>query len=319
LVDSILAVYVDSDDGAGSPATFNDVAVLDCVIPIISNVQVTQTRGDGFTVTFQTDEPAWGSGGTALSCGDSEATASSPLGIQHTLTFEGIEGCRTYAFYVGAVDSAGNIATDDNAGACYEVELTDRLTILYSEPFEPPPSGTWSSAASQGNDLWAVRPSLLARSQPNAMSFEKAAAPGGVIGVTDARLQSPAFVNPTRVEFWHVYQFEGGHDGGVMEIFSSSIGSWVDAEPYFIEGGYTGTMGTTTGNPLGGRRAWSSAVGEPRRTVVDLTSFSGAIRVRYRWASDNSVTSNGWWIDDFRMLRESVCPPNAADLWLDYE
>jgi hypothetical protein len=107
------------------------------------------------------------------------------------------------------------------------------------------------------------------------------------------------------LRFEHGYSFDAGarrrFDGGVVEIKVGG-GPWRSVASRFTHGGYNGRIARGTGNPLGGRRAftghsrgWSSA-------RVDLSAFAGRdIKVRFRMGSDRSLGGRGWYIDDIRI------------------
>jgi hypothetical protein len=49
-------------------------------------------------------------------------------------------------------------------------------------------------------------------------------------------------------------------------------------------------------------------------TVVDLSDFVGEeLLLRFRFASDTSVSAVGWWIDDVAITRSSTCTVISAE------
>lgn len=118
--DVIGAVYVDVNDGTGSPAVATDTATADCQSPIISNVQI-DAPGPEPTVSFEADEPAWARIFYGLSCMD-------PCGLvkvqpiratSHTIKLTGVLPETEYFFAVECIDIVGNKSIEDNAGQCY--------------------------------------------------------------------------------------------------------------------------------------------------------------------------------------------------------
>ena len=94
---------------------------------------------------------------------------------------------------------------------------------------------------------------------------------------------------------------ETGFDGGVLEISTDGGTSFNDLEANITEGGYNDTISEAFGNPIGGQNAWSGVLGPPmERVAVDLSAFAGQMDaiIRFRHASDSSVSDVGWEIDD---------------------
>jgi hypothetical protein len=122
-----------------------------------------------------------------------------------------------------------------------------------------------------------------------------------------------------RLQFWHRYDLESTYDGGVLEYSTDGGATWYDilagngggipANPdRILQGGYTSTLSTSFGNPIGGRQAWSGAATTWAEVIVDLTDFSGEL-VLFRWrlGCDSSVSDVGWWVDDVTVLQGSPC------------
>jgi hypothetical protein len=117
----------------------------------------------------------------------------------------------------------------------------------------------------------------------------------------------PANAGQVRLSFFHVFNFEPGYDGGVLEI-SAGDGDYQDAGSLILVGGYDGKVTENSNNPLGSRFAWT-ARGLPgvfSQVVVDLSSFAGQrVRLKFLAGFDDAtgVTSGytGWYIDDIRV------------------
>lgn len=141
--------------------------------------------------------------------------------------------------------------------------------------------------------------------------------------VKDQRLVTAAAADLTtvpsgRLLFWHRYGLESNWDGGVLEYSVDAGTSWHDilagdggmipANPdRFLQGGYTGAL-NSSGNPLGGRQAWSGAALTWGEVIVDLTDFAGEmVLLRWRLGCDSSVSDVGWWVDDVSVLQGSEC------------
>ncbi len=117
----------------------------------------------------------------------------------------------------------------------------------------------------------------------------------------------PDNAGQVRLSFFHIFNFEPGYDGGVLEI-SADGSDWQDAGSLILVGGYDGKVTQASNNPLGDRLAWT-ARGQPgvfSQVVVDLSSFAGK-RVNLRFlAGFDSATGvldgyRGWFIDDIQV------------------
>ena len=108
------------------------------------------------------------------------------------------------------------------------------------------------------------------------------------------------------LRFWGSYGFEQDYDGGVVEISTDGGSSWVDLGPKFTQNGYTGTISANYGSAIGGREAFSGSSDGYKQSVVDLSSYAGeSVKIRFRAASDNSVSGDGWHIDEVLVGEES--------------
>ena len=121
----------------------------------------------------------------------------------------------------------------------------------------------------------------------------------------------PAFpvAENTVFSFIHEYDFEGGFDGGVIEISTDRGRTWKDLGPHIVANGYDAPISSEFASPIGGRPAFTGN-GGPKVTEVDLASFAGSeVRVRFRGASDRSTgsgTDRAWTVDDVRLENTEV-------------
>ena len=135
--DTVTTTYIDADDGQGGinvPVT--SVAGVDCVVPLISNVQATDVASHTAVVQFDTDEPALGTVRYGLSCAALTESATQPGALTaHAIGLSGLTENTTYFYAVDAQDSAGNGGTDDNGGACFSfatLDIPDYFTELFA-------------------------------------------------------------------------------------------------------------------------------------------------------------------------------------------
>ena len=82
------------------------------------------------------------------------------------------------------------------------------------------------------------------------------------------------------------------NNGGFTDITDPAVGGT------FITGGYNAIIATGTGSPIAGRHAWSGNSGGFITTTVTLPLLIIDGKLRWRMASDNSVSGDGWRIDN---------------------
>ncbi len=103
----------------------------------------------------------------------------------------------------------------------------------------------------------------------------------------------------TTLEFWHRYDTENTYDGGVVEASIDGGANWTDLGSAITLNGYSGTVSSGFGSPIGGRGAFTGNSGSYIKTEVDLQSLAGNnALIRFRMTSDSTIGSNGWHVDD---------------------
>jgi hypothetical protein len=125
---------------------------------------------------------------------------------------------------------------------------------------------------------------------------------------TKKQITIPENAGQVRLSFFHIFNFEPGYDGGILEISTDAGETWQDAGSLMLVGGYDGHVTEFSKNPLGSVLAWT-ARGKPgvfSQVVVDLSSFAGKqIKLRFRAGFDDATGVNqgytGWFIDDIRI------------------
>ncbi|MGI8907083.1 MAG: S8 family serine peptidase [Candidatus Sumerlaeaceae bacterium] len=116
---NITATYNDANNGSGA-AVVTDTATLDCIGPVISNVQITSVTNTQATITFATNEPATSQARYGTNCGALGSTSAQYSVItNHSLLVSGLSQLTTYTLAVDATDVAGNTTTANNSGSCY--------------------------------------------------------------------------------------------------------------------------------------------------------------------------------------------------------
>jgi uncharacterized repeat protein (TIGR01451 family) len=118
--DTITVRYIDADDGQGGiNIPREDVAVVDCVAPVIGNVQSGAVTGTSATISWETDEPADSEVWYSESPPPWSTESLAELVTSHEVEVRGLAECTSYSFQVFSEDGAGNAARDDNGGAYY--------------------------------------------------------------------------------------------------------------------------------------------------------------------------------------------------------
>jgi large repetitive protein len=118
--------------------------------------------------------------------------------------------------------------------------------------------------------------------------------------------------------FSHRYGFEVSNhtnfDGGVIEISEDGV-TWTDIG-MSVSPGYNGRLTTSSGNPIGGRRAF---VGERALETVNVnlgTKYANkSVRIRFLIGTDEAVGSFGWEIDNvaFTGITNTPFPSVVSD------
>jgi len=218
-----------------------------------------------------------------------------------------------YYYVVRAVDG-GNGAEEGNAVQKSGIPVGTTTTPL-NENFEegggqPLSGGTWTHAALTGTDNW-VQSTAGNPHSPTHTFFT-----ASVATVNDDVLVTPTFTVPSNavLSFWHTYYMETGYDGAVIEISTDGGTSWSDLGSLITAGGYTGTISTSYGSPIGGRSAWTGGtVGTETQVTVNLASYAGQnAKVRFRAACDSSIARTGWYIDDVTVTGQAACTSGPA-------
>jgi PKD repeat protein len=195
-----------------------------------------------------------------------------------------------------------------------------QLTNFFNENFDSVvapdlPSG-WSTSSSGSQSPWVADISN-SDSAPNAAFSPDVSAPG------DNELVSPMIAisaTAPQLTFRHNYGMESGFDGGVLEIKigAADFTDVIAAGGSFVSGGYNSALSNTSGNPLGGRQAWTGTSSGYITTTVNLPSAAIGQPVQFKWrcGSDVSVSGSGWYVDSISLTGHGCCgllaPPFAA-------
>jgi uncharacterized repeat protein (TIGR01451 family) len=195
-----------------------------------------------------------------------------------------------------------------------------QITNFFSQNFDGVvapalPSG-WSTSSSGSQSPWVTDVSN-SDSAPNA-AFSPDASSVGINELVSPPI--PISATAAQLTFRHSYGLENGFDGGVLEI-KIGTGDFTDilaAGGSFVTGGYNYTLGSTSGDPLGGRQAWTGNSGGYITTTVNLPSATVGQVVQFKWScgSDVSVSGSGWYLDTVSLSGHGCCgqlaPPFAV-------
>ncbi|MEN3333420.1 MAG: hypothetical protein V7641_2785 [Blastocatellia bacterium] len=233
----------------------------------------------------------------------------------------------TYYYMVRAIDSA-NLAQDNNTVQKSAAPSGTISFTTFTETFEGSQSGGgfdnsgWTHTQIAGTVDWVW--STAQSKSPTHSWFSASQA-----SISDRVLVSPAFgVNAsTTLNFWHTFSFESSgsnfYDGGTLEISTNGGSTWtVMPDAAFTAGGFNVTINSSSGNPIGGKRAWGGgSIGAMTQVTANLASFAGSTaQLRWHAGDDSSAVNTGWFVDSVTITNAgtaSACtpaPPTSVDL-----
>ncbi|HKQ08658.1 MAG TPA: S8 family serine peptidase [Blastocatellia bacterium] len=131
----------------------------------------------------------------------------------------------------------------------------------------------------------------------------------------------PSNLGSVRLSFYHIFNFEPGFDGGILELSSDNGETWIDLGSRMLVGGYDGKVTSASSNPLGSRFAWTARgkAGVFSQVIVNLDDFVGQrIKLRFQAGFDEATGVldgyQGWFIDDIRITATPFACGAAADV-----
>ena len=194
---------------------------------------------------------------------------------------------------------------------------TGQQLIALNENFDavvaPALPASWvATNVSGAAPLWVTSATTPDTAPNDAFVDDPAAVSDKVLDTPNIAVTSTA----AQVSFRNNYGLESTFDGAVLEVSSPNInaGAFTDITNAavggsFISGGYNATISTGFSSPIAGRQAWSGSSGGYVTTVANLgPNVAGqTIKLRFRMASDTSVSSTGWRIDTVKVSNGTVC------------
>jgi hypothetical protein len=144
----------------------------------------------------------------------------------------------------------------------------------------------------------------------------------GVPSIASNSLISPSITLPAAgsgatISIRHAWNFEGGFDGGVLELSTDGGTTFNDITSptvggVFTSNGYNVTIDTGFGNPIAGRAAWSAVQTSYVTSTVQLpAALNGqTIRLRFRagWDSEIAQPNPNWRVDGVSVVSGRNCP-----------
>jgi len=278
-----------------------------------------ETVGVSFCLTNSGSQVSGAVTGTLQSTGG----VASPSGPQSFGTLPvAATVCRTFTFVVSATCGSNVTATilaEESGASTRTLNYTlpvGTFASFFTQNFDGVvapalPAGWTTSTLTGGANLWVTN-TTTPDSTPNR------AFAGDPAIVTDNVLLSPSIGMPggqSRLSFRHSYNVETNFDGGVLEIAigGGAFQDIVTAGGSFVSNGYNGTISTSFNSPIAGRQAWTgNSSGYVTTTVNMPASASGQnIRLRWRMATDTSVSGVGWAVDTIS-LSSASCTTGPA-------
>jgi hypothetical protein len=173
---------------------------------------------------------------------------------------------------------------------------------LFADDVENGENG-WTTTGSIGDVVWSISTARPASGSSSWYAEDYDA-------ITDQRLISPVIAlpadeNPVTLSFESWQDIEQGGDGcydaAILEVSTDGTTFTQVPDSAIISGGaYTGIVDDGFSNPLAGLEAWCGARDYSAGPVlVDLTNYAGqSVQIRFRLGSDESVSHEGWYVDD---------------------
>ena len=201
------------------------------------------------------------------------------------------------------------------------------LGLLFSDGAElEPPSGKWISENDHaGAPLW-TRADNFAHS-PSSYSWTTSPSGSGsyndpAAGETwnDYLISEPidlSKANSAQLTFWTRYRLASCEDWGFVEISEDAGSNWDllnDRLP--LECGGIEPNDSSYARYTGNSDALPGEVDGWVKKTIDISSYAGDsnVRIRFRFERNCCATSNGWWVDDIRVIQDF--PVNQSTLLL---
>ncbi len=247
-------------------------AAVDCVPPVISAVTISGLSSRAARLSWFTDEPADSRyQGQVLSSGRS---------LQHAVPLAALSPCTAYAPTFGSADAAGNLAT---AGAGFE---TLGEQARFTDAFETGAPGWQNPDKGGGGNV--IQWQLTSSSFASPIRAWTDSVGGNYRDNSENELISPPVdlrsTHDAVVRFNHRYAIEQGYDAGFVD-WSLDGNDWVPAASF-----------------SGQQTAF-----QPAEVALPPEARGPQVRVRFRLKADNSLSFDGWYVDDVQIVARLDC------------
>ncbi len=282
---TITAKYIDSLDCDGATNVEYTTSASACTPPVISNVQVTNITPNSATVTWETNVEATSKVYYGQTIPPTNTIEDLNYVKNHSITLTGLSSCTTYYFYVSSTDEGGNTAEDNNSGNYYNFKTT--VASYAFGPDDVETQLTYWNVTNQwhrdtckkhsGNYAWKAG-STTCPGTYNASTTSQ------LTWTQDINLGSPG--HNYHLRWWEYYDTESGYDYCRPQISTNGGSTWTN-----LITEYSGQSG-----------GWI-------QRDVDLSSYSGNIRIRFEFYADSLYNYEGWYIDDIEISKYAYCDP----------
>jgi hypothetical protein len=121
--DTVIAQYVDADDGEGGFNLLRETsAAADCVGPVIGQVADSDVSDVAATITWVTDEASTSVVDWGEAVPPDQQSSTPGYATSHSVRLTGLRQCTVYHYSVTSVDYPGNSDSEDNGGAYFHFE-----------------------------------------------------------------------------------------------------------------------------------------------------------------------------------------------------
>jgi subtilisin-like proprotein convertase family protein len=135
--DTIAIDYVDVSYCGTPNVTVTKFATVDCSVPIITNVQISNITGNSADVTFDTNEPTNAVAHFGTTPPPAGTVSNPALATSHSVHLSLLSGCTAYVVSVEASDPAGNTGSNNNGGSYYGFVTLANVSPTF--PYTGPP------------------------------------------------------------------------------------------------------------------------------------------------------------------------------------
>lgn len=206
--------------------------------------------------------------------------------------------------------------------------IADTLTIQtcgygLNDSIEPGTISAWNHHSIVGFDCWHLSSSDY-HSPPFSWKFGDTAQ-ADYYNMTDNVLETPpmCLAGTSTLSFWHRMEAEASssypywaNDAGVVEISTDNGLSWSIITP--TTGYPCRASGSNTIFLAPYARCYSGTINW-REETFDLSPYSGPVRIRFHFSSDEQYGYEGWYIDDVVLTTEHITgiddnPPGAGPM-----